>query len=85
MKRAVLFAALFLSACATKPQAYPPRADLVAVVEAKPKPSASILTDPAESDRHNSRVEAWGDRVRSAGVRLCVFFRETGMPDLDCD
>lgn len=85
MKRAVILALLLLSACATKPQAYPPRTDIIAATAPKPKPSAAILTDPAESDRHSARIEAWGEGVRAAGVRLCKFFAATGMPDLDCD
>lgn len=71
--------AYMLTACAHKPAALPPRADVLAMVEAKPKPPAAILTDPAASDRYSSSLEAWGDRLSSAGKRLCVYFRETGM------
>ena len=73
-----------LAGCAGKPLPYPPRADVVAVTEAKPKPTAAVLTDPAANDRYNSEIEARGDRLYSAGVRLCKFFASTGMPDLDC-
>lgn len=76
-------ASLALSACATKPIATPPRADVQALVEPKPKPSADILSDPAASDRYNSAVEGWGDRLSSAGKRLCVYFQSTGM-DVEC-
>lgn len=72
-----------LTACATKPAPMPPRADLIALVEPKPKPTAVILTDPAASDRYNSAVESWGERLSSAGLRLCRYFAATGM-DVDC-
>jgi hypothetical protein len=54
------------------------------VTEAKPVPGDEIATDPVAEATYNARVESWGDRLRSAGVRLCKFFDETGMPDLDC-
>jgi hypothetical protein len=78
----VIAASASLSACATT-GAYPAKADLEAVTEAKPVPPVEILTDPTASDLHASRVEGWGDRVRSAGVRLCRFFERTGM-DVSC-
>lgn len=83
MKHIACLALLTLSACATT-GAYPAKADIEAATEAKPIPPLDILTDPAASDLHASRVEGWGDRVRAAGVRLCRFFERTGM-DVDCD
>lgn len=76
---------LLLSGCASHPVVIgrPPAADLVAVTEQKPKPTADILTSPAASDRFNSALESWGDRVHSAGVRLCRYFKDTGM-DVAC-
>lgn len=76
-------ASLTLTACAHKPVALPPRADILSLVEQKPKPPVTILTDPAASDRYNSQIEGWADRLSSAGKRLCVYFRETGM-DVRC-
>lgn len=78
------FTIINLTACkTTEPATFPPRADLVAATEAKPKPSAAILTDPAANDRYNSALEAWADRLHSAGVRLCGFYRGLGM-DVEC-
>jgi hypothetical protein len=62
---------------------YPPRADIQAVTEAKPIPPTTILTDPTASDEYNARLEAWGERVRAAGVRLCRYFQNEGMA-VDC-
>lgn len=67
-----------VSACGSS-AGYPPLADLKAVTEAKPIPDDAILTDPVADAHYNASVESWGDRVQSAGVRLCRFFRETGM------
>lgn len=72
-----------LAACATKPSPLPPRADVIALIEVKPKPPVAILTDPAASDRHNNAIEAYADRLSSAGKRLCAYFAATGM-DVDC-
>jgi hypothetical protein len=54
------------------------------VTEPKPVPGDEIATDPQAEAKYNASVESWGDRLRSAGVRLCKFFDETGMPDLNC-
>jgi len=53
------------------------------VTEAKPVPGDEIVTDPVASAKYNAAVEAWGDRLRAAGMRLCRFFDRTGM-DVDC-
>ena len=63
---------------------YPPPADLKAVTEKKPVPGNDIVTDPVAEAKYNAAVEAWGDRLRSAGVRLCMFFEDTDMPNLKC-
>jgi hypothetical protein len=87
--RAVARAALVIgipisvAACATT-GAYPPSADIASVTEAKPRPPAEILTDPAANDRYNSAIEARGDRLYAAGARLCRFFARTGMSGLTC-
>jgi hypothetical protein len=77
----ILFA---LAACKTASPTLPPAADLIAVTEDKPKPNAAILTDPSADARYNSAVEAWGDRIRAAGLRLCRFHERTGMHILAC-
>lgn len=84
MKRLVI-AALLLSGCTTTERVgLPAKADVEALTEAKPMPSAAILTDPAANDRYNSEVEGWGDRLSAAGGRLCRYFDGLGMPGLDC-
>jgi hypothetical protein len=54
------------------------------VTEAKPLPGDEIATDPVAEAHYNASVESWGERLRSAGVRLCRFFDATGMKGLDC-
>lgn len=79
----VLCIALMAVAGCTTTGGYPPVADVNAVVERKPIPTADVLTDPAASDRHLSAVEAWADRIHDAGLRLCRFYKRTGM-EIDC-
>lgn len=73
-----------VSACFGNQGGYPPVADIQAVTEKKPQATEAILTDPVASANYNASVESWGDRLYSAGVRLCRFFDETGMPGMDC-
>lgn len=63
---------------------YPPLADLQAVTESKPDPSDAIATDPQAEAHYNAEIEGWGDRIQSAGKRLCRFFVATKMPGLSC-
>ena len=79
MKRAAIALALSTAGCATAPKPYPPQADLQALAEVKPKPTAAILTDPAANDRYNAALESWGDRLSAAGLRLCRYFKAQGM------
>lgn len=79
----IVAVALSLTACTTT-GGYPPLADIQAVTEAKPLPTAAILTDPAADARYNASIEATLDRVHAAGLRLCRFYARTGMPGADC-
>jgi len=54
------------------------------VTEPKPVPPDSIVTDPVASAHYNAAVESWGDRLYSAGGRLCRFFERIKMPGLEC-
>jgi hypothetical protein len=54
------------------------------VTEAKPVPTDAIATDPVAEAHYNAEVESWGDRIWSAGARLCRFFDRTDMPELEC-
>jgi hypothetical protein len=86
VKYATCLLALALAGCNTTKGAilvgHPPKADVVAVTEAKPVAGADILT-PQGNARYNSAVSAWGNRIASAGLRLCRFFKAGGM-DVEC-
>lgn len=56
---------------------------MVAATEAKPQPTADIVTSAAAAEHYNVEVESWGERVQSAGARLCRFFERQGM-DVSC-
>lgn len=88
MKRPAALLAIMLclpaAMCQTTRGGFPDAKDVAAVTEAKPKPGADILTDPAADARYNSSVEGWGERLRAAGMRLCRFYERTGMPEVDC-
>lgn len=62
----------------------PPRADLAAVTEAKPRPDDAIASDPLAEAHYNAAVESWGERLFLAGARLCRFHQRQGMKGLDC-
>jgi hypothetical protein len=62
---------LAASACATQGSIHPPVDDLKAAVEAKPTPTADIATSQKAADDYSASVEDWGDRLSSAGGRLC--------------
>lgn len=74
---------LAAAACQHDSAVFPDARELAAVTEPKPRPPVDILTDPEASDRYSSALEAWGDRLHSAGGRLCRFFREQGM-EVEC-
>ncbi|OGT55465.1 MAG: hypothetical protein A3E01_09155 [Gammaproteobacteria bacterium RIFCSPHIGHO2_12_FULL_63_22] len=52
-------------------------------MEPKPVPTDAIVTDPVAAEHYNAALESWGDRLHSAGARLCRFFQRTGMPGVD--
>lgn len=54
------------------------------MTEAKPQPTDAIATDPLAEAHYNAAVESWGDRLWSAGGRLCRYFARAGMKGLDC-
>ena len=82
-RSALLPMLLLVSACGSS-GGYPPLADLQAVTESKPVPGDDIATDPQAEAHYNAEVEGWGERVQSAGRRLCRFFVATKMPGLSC-
>ena len=72
------------SGCAAPALHFPPVADLAAVTEAKPEPTAAIATDARTNARYSADVEAWGDRLHDAGGRLCRYFAAMGMKGVSC-
>lgn len=81
---AILPALLLASGCKTTGSPFPPNADVKALTETKPRPTAAIVTEPAAEAHYNASVESWGDRLFSAGGRVCRYLKSQGMPGLDC-
>lgn len=74
-----------VSGCETKgPQSltFPPLADLQ--VEPKPRLKPEDLMSEAALDAHDIAIETRGDRLAAQVGRLCRFFDEMGMPNLNC-
>ena len=59
------------SGCTTSGAIHPPVDDLKAAVEPKPMPGDDIATSDQANADYNAAIEAWGDRISSAGARLC--------------
>ena len=87
-KRLPLVAALGLtvSACGqpTPIVLSPPAIDVEAATEPKPVPPMEIATDEAVALQYDLALEAWGERVQAAGVRVCLWLNDNGA-DYDCD
>lgn len=62
---------MLASSCAEQGAIAPPVADLSAAVEAKPQPTDDIATSQEAYDQYQALLEAWGDRLYSAGGRVC--------------
>lgn len=73
----VLAMLLLASGCATSVVIPPPVADLSAAVEAKPVPGDDIATSDQANADFNASIESWGDRIYSAGGRLCRWSEKT--------
>lgn len=88
MKLFPLMAALALTVSACDPQViekpiFPSRADVEAMTEAKPIPPVEIATDEEAAVQHDADLESWGERLHSAGARVCRWFNFNGA-DFDC-
>ena len=87
-KRLALAAGMLLTASAcgepTPIVLYPPAIDVEAATEPKPVPPMEIATSEEAALAYDLELEAWGERVQSAGVRLCKWFNEQG-GKFDCD
>lgn len=79
----LLAAPLLASGCVTRADPFPPRADVEALTEAKPEPSVEAVTDAKAKARDDAAIEAWGERVRAAGVRVCEWLVGAG-GEYDC-
>ena len=56
-----------------------PAADVQAVIEPKPKPPVTIVTDDAAAARYSADVELWGERISRAGARICRSLASQGV------
>ena len=73
--------ALLVSSCGGMGRiqpAFPDAADVEASQEAKPRPPAAIVTDPAARADYAKDVENWGDRIHDAAVRSCRSMNDMG-------
>lgn len=71
-----------VASCETTGASLPPAADLM--VQPKPVPSDDVLTSRIAGEKHDNAVEAWGEAGWAQVGRLCRFFDEMGMPNLNC-
>ena len=62
---------------------FPTPAEIDAVTEAKPVPPIEIATDDNVAAQYDADIESWGERLQSAGVRLCDWFNDQG-GEFDC-
>lgn len=56
----------------------PSAADVNALQEAKPKVTPEVLSSAKAEAQYNADVEAWGERLSSAGRRLCHWYNDRG-------
>lgn len=75
---------LLVSGCMTPGAIPPPVADLKAVTEPKPIPTDEIATSQKAADLYSAEVESWGDRISSAGGRICRWVERTHKVNVGC-
>lgn len=75
---------LLASGCTTSGAIHPPVDDLKAATEAKPVPADDIATSDQASADYSAAIEGWGDRVSSAGGRLCRWNKRTFKLSIAC-
>lgn len=61
----------------------PPAIDVQGATEPKPLPPVEIATDEAVALQYDLALEAWGERVQAAGLRVCLWLNANGA-DYDC-
>lgn len=71
---------LTVSACGqpTPVKTFPPAIDVEAAVEPKPLPPMEIATDEQAALEYDIALEAWGERIHSASLRVCKWLVEQG-------
>jgi hypothetical protein len=47
-----------------------------AATEPKPAPPADIASNPASGATYSADLESWGERLRSAGLRVCRWLND---------
>ena len=64
----------------------PPAQDVEAATEPKPRPPIDIVESEAASLAYDNAIEAWGERVQSAGVRICEWLNAAStIADYKCE
>lgn len=61
----------------------PPAIDVEAATEPKPLPPVEIATDEAVALQYDLEIEAHGERIRAAAVRVCLWLNANGT-NYDC-
>lgn len=54
----------------------PPAIDVEAATEPKPLPPEEIATDESAALDYDLALEAWGERIHAAAVRVCWWLNE---------
>lgn len=54
----------------------PPAIDVEAATEPKPVPPADIVTSEEASLAYDNALEAWGERVQAAAMRVCEWLND---------
>lgn len=76
---------LLASACVPPVSTPPPSVDDVrGIVEAKPKPHAEAVFDAKVKAADDEAIESWGERLRAAGVNLCLVLEDRFKVDYPC-
>lgn len=73
------------TACAPKPRPniYPAREDVEALVVPRPRIPEQAILDPSADARYRAEVRAWEDEFAAAGKRVCLYLKRAGMV-VDC-
>ena len=87
MIKLTALAPLLLASACPKPVStpLPPAQDVEGATETKPLPSPEAVFDAKAKARDDAALEAWGERLRSAGVRVCEWLNAASKDaDYEC-